>query len=133
MSTYTEYRGVVILTLDTPMATVVQAIRAAIGERDQETYFAIGDVLEPADDLSLAPSIDFGSIPPEGASPDVIETAMLAIAPFVDGDNSIEMVPGMNWSNAVIYRFNEEGRVEMSDAKLVPTGNWHSITPRTTF
>lgn len=133
MSTYTEYCGVVTLTLDTPMATVVQAIRDAIGKRDQETYFAIGDVLDPAADLRLAASIDFGSIPPEGASPDVIETAMLAIAPFVDGNNSIEMVPGMNWSNAVIYRFNEKGRVEMSDAKLVPTGNWHSIKPRTTF
>jgi hypothetical protein len=132
MSTYTEYCGVVTLTPDTTMAAVVQAIRVAIGEQYQETYFAIGDVLEPAADLNLAASIDFGSIPPEGASSDVIETAMLAIAPFVDGNNSIEMVPGMNWSNAAIYRFNEEGRVEVSDAELAPTGNWHSIESQTT-
>lgn len=133
MSTYTEYYGTVLLMLDTPMATVVQTIRASIGEEDQETFFAIGGVLELASDPNLVTSLDFGSIPPEGASSDVIETAMLAIAPFVDGNNSIEMVPGMNWSNAAIYRFNEEGRVEVSDAELAPTGNWHSIKPRTTF
>lgn len=131
MSTYTEYCGVVTLTPGISMATVVQVIRLAIGERDQETFFAIGDVLEPADDLREMASIDFGPIPPDGASPDVIETAMLAIAPFVDGDNSVEMVPGMNWSNAAIYRFNE-GRVEVSDAELAPTGNWRSIKPKTT-
>lgn len=127
MSTYTEYYGTVSLTPDTSMATVVQAIRASIGEEDQETFFAIGDVLELASDPNLVTSLDFGSIPPEGASPDIIETAMLAIAPFVDGNNSVEMVPGMNWSNAAIYRFNEEGRIEVSDAELAPTGNWRSI------
>lgn len=126
MSTYTEYYGTVLLTLDTPMATVVQAIRASIGDKDQETFFAIGSVLELASDPNLVTSLDFGSIPPEGASPDVIETAMLAIAPFVEGDNSVEMVPGMIWSNAVIYRINND-RVEVSDAELAPTGNWRSI------
>jgi hypothetical protein len=132
MSTYIEYSGTVILTPDTTMAAIVQAIRNAIGEQDQETYFAIGDVLEPAADLNLAASIDFRSIPPEGASSNVIEAAMLAIAPFVDGNNSIEMVPGMNWSSAAIYRFNEEGRVEVSDAELTPTGNWRLIEPQKT-
>lgn len=132
MSTYTEYYGTVLLTPDTPMATVVQAIRASIGEEDQETFFAIGDVLELASDPSLVTSINFGSILPEGASPDVIETAMLAIVPFVDGDNSVEMVPGMIWSNAVIYRINND-RVEVSDAELTPTGNWRSIESKKAF
>lgn len=77
-----------------------------------------------------ATAIDFGLIPPEGAHADMVESAMLALAPFVDTSDAgfveVEMVPGMNWNDAFMYRF-VEGHVEISGARLASDGNWKPV------
>lgn len=132
MSTYNEYCGVVPIKPGITLHSITTAIRTAIGEQDQAIYFPIGDVITPGDNPLRIDTIDFGMIPPEGASAEIIERAMHALAPFVDtsrGHIEIEMVPGYNWGDAAMYRFID-GHVEISGASLCATGDWRLITPR---
>lgn len=133
MSTYNEWCGVVPLKLGTPKEAVLGAICGAIGAEYQELYFPIGEVLELSDDKQDIAAVDFGLIPPEGAHDVSIEAAMLALAPFVDtsddGFVEVEMVSGMNWNDAFMYRF-VHGTLEISGARLRSEGNWTSVEAR---
>lgn len=130
MGSYSEWCGVVPLNQSMPCDQVAAIIAGAIGKDDQERFFPIGDVIEPGDDPSKAANLCFNMIPEEGCCIDMVEKAMLALAPYVDtspaGYVEIEMVPGMNVGGPAMYRFID-GRVEVSSAALCSNSPWCAV------
>ncbi len=128
MSTFNELCGVVPIKDNVSADVLAQAIAGAIGAEDQASFFPVGDVIVFCEDTI---HVDFGMIPPEGASLDIIEKAMVAIAPSVDllspqGWVEIEMVPGYNVGDSSMYRFIG-GHLECSGAALCSDGNWFVV------
>jgi len=130
MSTYSEWGGTVPLKPGLSCSRVASIIAEAIGHDNQQHFFPLDAVITPGDDHSTADVICFRMIPAEGCSIEVIEKAMLALAVYVDtspaGSVEVEMVPGMNWSEATMYRFIE-GRLETSHAELRTHGDWFAV------
>jgi hypothetical protein len=133
MSTYNEYCGIVYLTPGCLVTTITDALCQAIGSENQTVFF--GEAIIHGDDGMHADHLNFNAIPPEGANTDVIERAMLALAPFVDLEPGagieIDIVRGSHWANAGMYRFLNTKHgvvVECSSASLKSNGDWSLVS-----
>lgn len=130
MSTHLDVCGVVSIRPGEKAEVFVGIIVGAIGGKDQEDLFPLGDVIVLCEDNAEVAYVDFGMVNADLATYEAVEKAMLAMAPFVDvspdGWVEVDLVPGFNARNASMYRFIGGG-VECSSANLRSDGDWYAV------